>query len=213
MRLRNVKDAKKIVSESNYVINDPESIKGHFSELFGNDNEIHLEIGMGKGDFIIGNALKYPNINFIGMEKYESVMVRAIEKLNDLKLDNLKLIRYDATYLDRVFDHEITTLYLNFSDPWKKRRQAKRRLTHKNFLDVYKKVLKYGDLICFKTDNRNLFEFSLNSFAAENYKLSNITFDLHNSEFEDNVMTEYEAKFSELGMPIYRLEAAYFGWK
>ena len=201
MRLRNVKDAKKIVSESNYVINDPESIKGHFSELFGNDNEIHLEIGMGKGDFIIGNALKYPNINFIGMEKYESVMVRAIEKLNDLKLDNLKLIRYDATYLDRVFDHEITSLYLNFSDPWPKDRHAKRRLTSINYLQIYDQLFKGKPHIIQKTDNDLLFQFSLEEYKKYGYHINNISYDLH-SENIPNIMTEYGEKFSNMGIKI-----------
>lgn len=206
MRLRNVKDAKKIVSESNYVINDPESIKGHFSELFDNDNEIHLEIGMGKGDFIIGNALKYPNINFIGMEKYESVMVRAIEKLNDLKLDNLKLIRYDATYLDRVFDHEITSLYLNFSDPWPKKKHAKRRLTSPIFLNLYDNIFIGNPHIVQKTDNIGLFAYSLETLSNYGYKFNRVSLDLANEDI-DNVCTEYEKKFMSLGIKINYVDA------
>ena len=206
MRLRNVKDAKKIVSESNYVINDPESIKGHFSELFDNDNEIHLEIGMGKGDFIIGNALKYPNINFIGMEKYESVMVRAIEKLNDLKIDNLKLIRYDATYLDRVFDHEITSLYLNFSDPWPKKKHAKRRLTSPRFLERYSKIFRGNNKIIMKTDNIDLFNYSVESLKEYGYNIDYLTNDLH-SDKDNIITTEYEDKFTSKGIKINYFEA------
>ena len=194
MRLRNVKDAKKIVSESNYAINDPESIKGHFSELFGNDNEIHLEIGMGKGDFIIGNALKYPNINFIGMEKYESVMVRAIEKLND------------ATYLDRVFDHEITLLYLNFSDPWPKKKHAKRRLTSPIFLKLYDNIFKGNPHIVQKTYNIGLFAYSLETLSNYGYKFNRVSLDLENEDI-DNVCTEYEKKFMSLGIKINYVDA------
>ena len=129
------------------------------------------------------------------------------------ELQNVLFVIGDAARLEEYFAFdEMKQLYLNFSDPWKKKKQAKRRLTHKNFLNIYKKILKNGNWICFKTDNRDLFEFSLNSFAEENYKLKNITLDLHNSDFEENVMTEYEEKFSEQGMPIYRLEASYLGW-
>lgn len=215
MRIRKKKNCGvRMEACSEYWVKNPIEAKGKWNEIFGNNNPVHLEIGCGKGRFITDMAQKHPDVNYVAMDLFEDVVVMAMEKSKAKKTDNVRFFVGNAAELEKYFEYgEIERIYLNFSDPWKKRRQAKRRLTHKNFLDVYKKVLKYGDLICFKTDNRNLFEFSLNSFAAENYKLSNITFDLHNSEFEDNVMTEYEAKFSELGMPIYRLEAAYFGWK
>ena len=140
MRLRNVKNAEEIVNNSSYVIKNPEEYKGKYKELFSNDNEIHLEIGMGKGDFIIGMAEKYPHINFIGIEMYESVMVRAVQKLENLGIPNLKLIRIDAALVNSIFDHEISTIYLNFSDPWPKKRHARRRLTSSRFLEIYDSI-------------------------------------------------------------------------
>lgn len=213
MRIRKKKNcAARMDACSDVWIREAEKAKGLWHGIFNNNNPIHLEIGCGKGKFISEMARNNPDINFIAMDLFEDVVVMAMEKSTDIS--NVKFFVGNAAELDKYFEFgEIERIYLNFSDPWKKRKQAKRRLTHKNFLDVYKKVLKNGDLICFKTDNRDLFEFSLNSFAAENYKLSNITFDLHNSDFEGNVMTEYETKFSEMGMPIYRLEATYLGWK
>lgn len=187
---------------------EPCSKKGHWAELFGNDNPIYLEIGCGKGMFITEMAKKYPDVNFLGVDLFEDVLVLALEKVHGEALMNVKLFTGDAGKLCDYFEYgEIAGIYLNFSDPWKKKKQAKRRLTHKNFLDIYRQVLKSGSPICFKTDNKNLFEFSLNSFAGEDFKMRNITLDLHNSDFEDNVLTEYEKKFSDQGMPIYRLEA------
>lgn len=191
-------------------IREPENTKGKWKEIFGNDNPIHLEIGCGKGKFISEMAVKNPDINYIAMDLFQDVLVLAMEKAKQSEAPNVKLFVGNAAMLTDYFEFdEIERIYLNFSDPWKKNKQAKRRLTHKNFLDIYRKVLKNGNKICFKTDNRGLFEFSLNSFADENFKMSNITLDLHNSGFEGNVMTEYETKFSEMGMPIYRLEATY----
>lgn len=156
----------------------------------------------------------YPNVNFIAAEKVRDVIVMAMEKAKEAKLTNVLFTDMDAEIIENVFEKgEIERVYLNFSDPWKKNKQAKRRLTHKRFLDRYKAVMKDGSYIWFKTDNRALFEFSLNSFAAENFKMENISFDLHNSSFEGNVMTEYEKRFSDAGMPIYRLEAVYLGWE
>lgn len=187
---------------------------GIWNEVFGNNNPIHLEIGCGKGKFITEMAKNNPDINFIAIDLFCDVLVLAMEKAKAENLPNVKFFEGNAAALDEYFEKgEVKRIYLNFSDPWKKNKQAKRRLTHKNFLDVYKKVLENGDYIFFKTDNKDLFEFSLNSFAEENFKLGNITLDLHNSEFEGNVMTEYETKFTEMGMPIYRLEAKYIGWK
>lgn len=213
MRIRKKKNcAARMEACGTVWIKNPEENKGKWSDVFGNDNPIYLEIGCGKGRFISEMAKMHPDVNFIAMDLFEDVVVMAMEKSTEIP--NVRFFVGNAANLYDYFEYgEIKRIYLNFSDPWKKRKQAKRRLTHKNFLDVYKKVLKNGDLICFKTDNKDLFEFSLNSFAEENYKLSNITFDLHNSGFEGNVMTEYEAKFSGMGMPIYRLEATFLGWK
>jgi len=206
MRLRNVKNAVSIVNNSKYVITNPEDYKGQFQKIFNNENPIHLEIGMGKGDFIINMALTYPNINFIGMEKYESVMVRAIEKLKSVELPNLKLIRYDATTIDKVFDKEIDTLYLNFSDPWPKTRHAKRRLTSPIFLNLYTKIFASENKIIQKTDNLGLFAYSLETLNNFGYKFEKVSLDLH-SEDIPNIKTEYETKFASLGIKINYLKA------
>lgn len=195
-------------------IKEPESLKGRWAERFGNDKPVHIEIGCGKGNFIVGMAKMYPDVNFIAIEKVEDVIVMAMEKAKDAQLTNVLFTDMDAEKIEEIFERgEIRRIYLNFSDPWKKKKQAKRRLTHKRFLDRYKAVLLNGDYIYFKTDNKALFDFSLNSFAEENFKLSNISLDLHNSDFKGNVMTEYEKRFSDMGMPIYRLEATYLGWE
>ena len=212
MRMRKKKNCGiRMEKCSSLWIKNEESLKGTWNEMFGNNNPIHLEIGCGKGDFVTGMATLYPDINFVAIEKVEDVLVMAMEKVLNANLPNVKFISADAENIENVFEKgEIKRIYLNFSDPWKKNKQAKRRLTHKNFLDKYKKVLNEGDYIWFKTDNKALYEFSLNSFAEENFKMRNITFDLHTSSFEGNVMTEYEKRFTELGMPIYRVEATYF---
>lgn len=204
MRLRHIKGADEDIKKSKYYIDNPASYKGHFKELFNNDNPIHLEIGMGKGNFIIEMAKRYPDINFIGLEKFDSVLVKAVEKLNDIELSNLKLIWYDADGIDRIFDHEIDTLYLNFSDPWPKSRHEKRRLTSDVFLEKYDKILKTKQIIM-KTDNRKLFEYSIISLTNYGYKIDEISLDLHNDDIKDNVETEYEKKFVSLGNVIYRI--------
>jgi tRNA (guanine-N7-)-methyltransferase len=162
---------------------------------------------MGKGDFIIENALRYPNINFIGIEKYSSVLARAIEKLHDKELPNLRLIRMDANFIEDVFDKEIDTIYLNFSDPWPKKRTAKRRLTSDVFLDKYKNLFKKDHNIIMKTDNMNLFEYSLESFSRNGYILEKVSLDLHSSDIENNIETEYEKKFVAKGNKIYYVNA------
>ena len=207
MRLRNIKGADKIIEASKYVILNPEDNKGKWQNIFNNENPINIEIGMGKGDFIIGMAKNNPSINFIGIEMYDSVIVKAVEKLEGEELSNLRLIRMDATLIEDVFDKEINQIYLNFSDPWPKKRNAKRRRTHERFLSRYDSVFKNKKVIHMKTDNTSLFEFSLESLSEYGYKLKNISLDLHNSDFEGNVMTEYEKKFSSKGVKINRLEA------
>ena len=205
MRLKNIKGAKEYIEKSPYIIKKPNNYKGNFKKLFENDNEIHLEIGMGKGDFIIGMAKKHPDINFIGLEMFDSVILRAVQKLENIDLPNLKLIRFDATNIEEIFDKEISTIYLNFSDPWPKNRHEHRRLTSKRFLERYDKIFKDKKHIIQKTDNRKLFEFSLISYIEYNYKIKEISLNLHEDNL-DNVETEYEKKFSSLGMPIYMVE-------
>lgn len=206
MRRRNAKHAhERILAASGLVVLEPTQYKGKWNALFGNDNPIYLEIGMGKGKFIIEHANKFPDINFIGIEKFEGVLIQACDKLKDVELPNLHFICMDAENINDVFDKdEITQLYLNFSDPWPKSRHAKRRLTHKNFLDRYEGFLK-GD-IEFKTDNRPLFEFSLMSFNENNYDFLDLSLDLHTRE-EEIITTEYEDKFSAKGQPIYFVKA------
>ena len=205
MRLKNIKGAKEKITLSPYIIQTPENYKGKYKNLFNNNNQIHLEIDMGKGDFIIEMAKKYPNINFIGIEKFDSVILRATQKLENINLPNLKLIRFDATEIENIFDKEIDTIYLNFSDPWPKNRHEDRRLTSKKFLERYDSIFKEKNHIIQKTDNRHLFEFSLKSFTNYNYKIKTISLNLHKDEI-DNVETEYEKKFVSLGYPIYMVE-------
>lgn len=207
MRLRNVKGAKEKIEGDDYTIKLPNEKKGIWKDVFGNDNPIHIEIGMGKGKFIMELAKKNPNINYIGIEKYSSVLVRALEKRPELEQDNLYFIRMDAEDLNEVFEEEeVARIYLNFSDPWPKERHAKRRLTSVQFLERYNKCLDQDGLIIFKTDNRELFDFSLEQVELAGWNLENVTYDLHHSEYvEGNVMTEYEEKFSKEGKPINRM--------
>ena len=195
MRLKKVKDA------------DVFSYKGNYNKLFKNDNNISVEIGMGKGDFIIGMAKLHPDINFIGIEMFDSVIVRAVQKLENENIPNLRLIRMDAKDINDVFDHEIDTIYLNFSDPWPKKRHAKRRLTSKEFLKRYDSVFKDEKKIFQKTDNEDLFAYSINSLSEYGYTLRNVTLNLHKEEVLDNVETEYEKRFKEKNVHICRLEA------
>ena len=205
MRLKHIKGAEEIVSNSKYVVKDYLDYRGKFNTLFNNNNPIHIEIGMGKGNFIIENAIKYPNINFIGIEKYDSVIVKAVRRLDTLELPNLRLIRMDATKIDEVFDKEISEIYLNFSDPWPKDRHAKRRLTSPNFLNKYKSIVKDKVIITFKTDNRKLFEYSVMTFNSEQFTIEELSLDLYNDDITDNIPTEYEMKFHSKGFPIYKI--------
>lgn len=207
MRLRNVPKAREILDNSNYIIHNYLEMTGNFHSVFSNNNPIYLEIGTGKGNFIIENAKKYPNINFIGIEKYDSVLVRAIEKLGCLELDNLKFIRTDAKNIDNIFNKEISKLYLNFSDPWPKDRHEKRRLTSDTFLKRYDNIFVNDKIIEFKTDNRKLFEYSVKSFTDYNYRINSLSLDLH-QDTSDNIMTEYEEKFSKKGQVIYYIKVS-----
>lgn len=211
MRLRNVKGSKELISESRFVVQEPETKKGMWKKVFHNENPIYIEIGMGKGQFITRMAIENPDINYIGIEKYSSVLVRAIEKIEQMEINNLIFVRMDAEHIGEVFDKdEIDNIYLNFSDPWPKDRHAKRRLTSKEFFSRYDKILIETGKVEFKTDNRILFDFSLEEVAIAGWKIEACTFDLHHDDFlnRKNIMTEYEEKFSSQGHPIYKLIAA-----
>lgn len=207
MRLRNIKGSRETISASDYTVNEPKEYKGKWNEVFGNDNPIHIEVGMGKGKFITTLASQNPDINYIGIEKYSSVLLRALEKMEELDITNICFIRMDAEEIEDVFaGEEVSKIYLNFSDPWPKDRHAKRRLTSRQFLGRYDKILKKDGVIEFKTDNRPLFDFSLEEVPEAGWKLVDHTFDLHNSDMaEGNVMTEYEEKFSSMGNPIHKM--------
>ena len=205
MRLKNVPGARDVIAESSLVVHEPEKQKGNWQQVFGNDHPVHIEIGMGKGRFICEMAKTHPDINYIGIEKYSSVLLRAIQKMEEEPLPNLLFIRMDAENIDEVFGlDEVDRIYLNFSDPWPKDRHAKRRLPSKEFLARYDRFLKRDGVLEFKTDNRGLFDFAVEELEPAGWKAEIITYDLHNdaSLMEGNVMTEYEEKFSAMGNPI-----------
>lgn len=210
MRLRNIKGAEEFIANSIFVVQNPEDYRGKWNTFFENENPLHIEIGMGKGKFIHTLAAQNPAVNYIGIEMYSSVLYRAIEKRQETDLPNLYFIRMDAKNLRDVFDpSEIDRIYLNFSDPWPKERHAKRRLTSPLFLEIYDNILGKNGVVCFKTDNRSLFDYSLETIQDTSpWQLKDVTYDLHHSPFSaHNVMTEYEEKFSSKGMPIHRLVA------
>lgn len=206
MRLRNLKNKGELIMDCMYLIRDPKKYKGSWNKVFKNDNPIHIEIGMGKGTFIKNMALSFPNINFIGIEKFDGVVARAINNINETIPSNLRIIKMDAIDVKDVFDHEIETIYLNFSDPWPKKRQIKRRLTSPIFLDAYENIFKYNKIIIMKTDNIDLYAYSIVSLSEYGYIIKDASLDLHKRE-EFNIMTEYEKKFSEQGVKINYLKA------
>ena len=206
LRLKNVKNASKIIEESKYIISKPCDYKGKWNNIFNNNNPIEIEIGMGKGDFIIGMAKQNPNVNYIGIEMYDSVILRAVEKTNELELNNLYLIRMDARLIEEVFDKEIDLIYLNFSDPWPKDRHAKRRLTSPRFLERYSKIFRGNNKIIMKTDNIDLFNYSVESLKEYGYNIDYLTNDLH-SDKDNIITTEYEDKFTNKGIKINYFEA------
>lgn len=210
MRLRNVPGARDVMAANEYVFTEPKGMAGTWSQVFGNNNPVHIEIGMGKGRFITTLAGMNPDINYVGIEKYSSVLLRAVEKQDEMCLPNLRFIRMDAENITSVFGkEEVDRIYLNFSDPWPKDRHAKRRLTSRQFFARYNEILKSTGRVEFKTDNRPLFDFSVEEVNEAGWKLSVCTYDLHNDEklMEGNVMTEYEERFSSQGNPICKLVA------
>ena len=213
MRLRNIPGADEAVSNSKYCIDNPTNLKGHYKDqLFLNNNPLHVEIGMGKGQFLTTLAKENPDINYIGIERYTSVLLRAIQKVEDEDIPNLRFICFDAADILDIFScHEVDRIYLNFSDPWPKDRHSKRRLTSSTFLNRYNSILSKDGHIEFKTDNKDLFDFSVEEIKNHPlWKLDAVTYDLHNDATmnEGNVMTEYEEKFSSQGNPIFKLIAS-----
>ena len=207
MRLRNIPGSRDVIAENEYVVHDEKNVKGKWNFVFGNDNPIRIEIGMGKGRFICELAANNPDINYVGIEKYSSVLLRAIQKQEELELPNLKFIRMEAEEIADVFGKdEVDRIYLNFSDPWPKDRHAKRRLPSGQFLKRYDSFLKKDGIIEFKTDNRDLFDFAVAEANEAGWKIDSITYDLHNDPVmnEGNIMTEYEERFSSKGNPIFK---------
>ena len=215
MRLRNIPRAESVLKACKEVVKDPESLRGDWNQTFKKEQPLHIEIGMGKGQFLLTLAAQNPQINYIGIEMYDSVLLRAVQKREKLETEikNLFFIRMDARQLPEVFaEGEVDRIYLNFSDPWPKDRHAKRRLTSHEFLARYEKILKKDGTLEFKTDNKDLFDFSLEEMKnAEGWELTSFTYDLHNDVLlsEGNVMTEYEEKFSSIGNPICKMAARF----
>lgn len=213
MRLRNIRGSREAIAGSDYVIHEEETRAGSWHEIFENDHPIHIEIGMGKGKFIMALAKSNPDINYVGIEKYSSVLIRALEKMDQEEepLQNLCFIRMDAENITKVFaENEVYRIYLNFSDPWPKDRHAKRRLTSKEFFARYDRILAAEGRVEFKTDNRLLFDFSVESVKEAGWDLDAVTYDLHHDEelVQGNIMTEYEERFSAMGNPIHKLIAS-----
>ena len=210
MRLRHIPGAEEAIAESPYVVQEPRQYRGRFRDLFGNENPIRIEVGMGKGRFIMEMAQTHPEMNFIGVERYSSVLLRALQKRAELDLPNIFFLCIDAKELPEIFaPGEVERIYLNFSDPWPKDRHAKRRLTSPDFMKVYDQVLAAGGKVEFKTDNQDLFSYSLESIPEAGWKIEASARDLHHDPMaEGNVMTEYEMKFSALGNPICKLIAS-----
>lgn len=207
MRLRNVAGSREAIGTSRFVVQNPKEQKKHWRELFGNTNPIHIEIGMGKGRFIMEMAKRHPEINYVGIEKYSSVLIRGIQKMEAEELPNLYFIRMDAEEIAEVFGQaEVDKIYLNFSDPWPKDRHAKRRLPSREFLNRYREILSAEGNLEFKTDNRELFTFALEELEPAGWHLEQVTYDLHHdmAMMKGNVMTEYEERFSAKGNPIYK---------
>jgi len=206
MRIRNLKNAKEILESSSSFIRNPEEYKGNFSKLFKNDNPIYLEIGMGKGDFLIKNAEANSNINYIGVDRYDTILAKAIQKIGEINLPNLKILRIDALELNDIFDKEIDLIFLNFSDPWPKKRHKDRRLTSPIFLNIYDGIFKSEKIIIQKTDNIDLFASSILDLSSYGYVIEDISFDLANTDIP-NFTTEYEEKFMAKGIKINYLKA------
>lgn len=210
MKYNVIKNADKIVKNSDYVVNNPYEYKNSWGKFFGNNNPIKLELGMGRGNFIIEMAKRYPNVNFIGLELYDSQMVSAVEKLQTLNLKNIKLINCDAREIDKIFGKEIDTIYLTFSEPWPKKHDEKKRFTHESYLKLYDKIFKKNKHIILKTDNKGLFAYSLEALSQYWYSFERVSLDLHNDENKiENIMTDFEKQYFKEKRPIYYVDAMF----
>lgn len=210
MEYNKIKNADKIIAESKFFVKDPYKYKNKWHDLFGNKNSISLELGMGRGDFIINMAKKYPNVNFIGLELYPSQMVMATEKLKSEKITNLKLINDDARNIDKIFGKEISTIYLTFSEPWPKGIDEKNRFTHISYLKLYDKIFKKNKHIILKTDNKGLFAYSLETLSQYWYTFNKVSLDLHHDERQiSNIMTDFEKQYEKEGRLIYYVDATF----
>ena len=213
MEYKKFKDADKIINRSDYMVAKPEENKNKWNQIFGNNNPIHLELGMGRGDFIINMAASNPRVNFIGLEISEDQLVKAVQKLNNKQLPNLKLICADARSIDTFFGREINTIYLTFSEPWPKAHDEKKRFTHESYLRLYDKIFKKDKHIIMKTDNKGLFQYSLQSLSQYWYVFDRVSLDLHNDEnpIKNNIMTDWEKKCVQDRKPIYYVDASFKG--
>lgn len=212
MQYNKIKNANRIINNSDYLVSNPQNNKNKWKEIFGNNNPINIELGMGRGEFIINMAKTYPKINFIGIEINESQMVRAVEKLKTLNLPNLRLINMDARELDNVFGKEIDTIYLTFSEPWPKKIDEKKRFTHESYLRLYDKIFKKHKHIILKTDNKGLFAYSLQTLSQYWYVFNRVSLDLHHEEFPiPSIMTDFEKVYYQEGRPIYYVDASFEG--
>ena len=208
MRYNVIKNAESIVKGSKYVVNNPYENKNNWTKVFGNNNPIYLELGMGRGSFIIEMAKKYPKINFIGIELYDSQMVNAVNKLQNSDLKNIKLINCDAREIDKIFGKEIDTIYLTFSEPWPKKHDERKRFTHESYLKLYDKIFKKNKHIILKTDNKGLFSYYLESLSQYWYSFERVSLDLHHDENKiENVMTDFEKQYFKENRPIYYVDA------
>ncbi|MBR4618297.1 MAG: tRNA (guanosine(46)-N7)-methyltransferase TrmB [Bacilli bacterium] len=206
MRLRNIKNKEEIIDNSSYIVKDYKKYRGKWREVFGNNNPIYIEIGMGMGKFIVENAINNPNINFIGIEKQDNVLARALPNI-PVGILNLRVLRLNALEIDEVFNHDINLIYLNFSDPWPKVRHKMRRLTSNIFLDKYEEMFRDKRIIELRTDNENLYTYSIETMSSHGYSFSDVTFNL-DSFLPERITTEYEDKFIKMGNKIYYLKAS-----
>lgn len=207
MRLRNITGSREVIGDSRFVVQEPKEARGKWREIFGNDHPLRIEIGMGKGKFLHTLAKENPDFNYVGIEKYSSVLLRAIQKMEEDELPNLLFIRMDAEEICEVFgEGEVDRIYLNFSDPWPKDRHAKRRLPSRQFLERYDRILKPDGVLEFKTDNESLFQFAVEEVPGAGWKVKALTYDLHADPelMKGNIMTEYEEKFSSKGNAIFK---------
>ena len=210
MEYNKMKIADKIINKSNYLIQNPEKYKNNWHSIFNNNNPINIELGMGRGEFIINMALKYPNINYIGIELSKDQLVIPIQKLATMKIPNLRIINMDAHDIDKIFGKEIDTIYLTFSEPWPKKIDERKRFTHENYLKIYDKIFKRNKHIIVKTDNKGLFAYSLETLSQYWYSFDRVSLDLHHDENPiPNIMTDFEKQYYKENRPIYYVDASF----